>query len=436
MRNRHSLTVTLVIIISLALIFAENSVFADRGKRNVRSRSWAKFLSISHEEDNDNQKITLLVEKEVPYKHQLLGKDAKKNLPFRLYFTLDNTRISKRTKTRYRLENSSVTNIRVGQFKPNTTRIVLDLGKNLSPDQYRVTTQKNPFSIIIELTSANTLLKNTAKEPTRAAAVEDKEESKRAIAQKPPSKIDAAKEPFPAIQEQNLPFPCTVVIDPGHGGKDPGATGHNGLQEKDICLAIGLKLKRLLVSKLACKTILTRETDKFVSLKERTRIANENNADLFISIHANSHPDKRLTGIETYYLNLSSDDAARRVAARENFSTPEQVSDLELILFDLLQNSKINESSLFAGFVHNALVHSISKKYKRIRNLGVKQGPFTILVDAEMPCILIETAFISNPTEAKRLKSESYQGLLAKAIVDGISSFTSDVKTAYYQKDR
>lgn len=424
MKHPEKLFISLAICICFCLLGTQACFAAAKHSQ----RTWAKFLAVSHQHVLQTEKIIIEVEKEVPFKLFHLSADPQSNQPPRLYLSIYNTRISEKTRCIYPLTDSPVQKVRVGQNKPNITRVVLYLVKDLSPKQYRAYIQKDPFKIIVELFPQTDTPTKKAKSVAAGPPVRQETRTH------PAAESTAAKQAPLNNQEQSDQL-CTIVIDPGHGGKDPGASGHNGLLEKDVCLAIALKLKALLDTTLHCKTILTRDRDESVSLEQRTRIANQNHADLFISIHTNSHPDKTLTGVETYYLNLSSDTAARRVAARENFTTPEKVGDLEMILFDLLQNSKINESSLFAGYVHNALVQSLKKKYKKVRNLGVKRAPFTVLIDAEMPCILVETAFISNPAEARLLKSSTYQNLLARAITKGIRSFTSEVKTAYYKNE-
>ena len=171
-----------------------------------------------------------------------------------------------------------------------------------------------------------------------------------------------------------------------------------------------------------------------MSFEDRARAAAEKKADLLISIHGNSHADARVEGIETYYLNFSSDDDARKVAARENFTTPEKVGDLEMILFDLMQSEKTNISSLLAGYVQSGIAAVLTaSRYKDFRNLGVKHAPMRVLVEAEMPGILIEAGFISSPKESARLKNAAYQQVLAGAIADGIHDFFTSSKTAAYR---
>jgi len=214
-----------------------------------------------------------------------------------------------------------------------------------------------------------------------------------------------------------------IVVDPGHGGHDPGAVGPEGVNEKDVVLAIGLKLAGKLKEEMGLDVVMTRSTDVFIPLEERTAIANKVNADLFVSIHANASLNKAAAGIETYYLNLAKTDKAARVAARENNTSLEKVGLLQTILFDLMANYKINDSARMAEEVQKALYGKVSRKYHESRNLGVKQGPFYVLVGATMPSILVETAFISNEQEAELLKDRDFQETTAVGIMEGIRNY-------------
>ncbi len=225
-----------------------------------------------------------------------------------------------------------------------------------------------------------------------------------------------------------MPRVRRIVIDPGHGGTDPGAVGPNGLKEKDVVLAIGLKLARKIREETGIEAIMTRSTDVFIPLEERTAIANKVNADLFVSIHANASLNKAASGIETYYLNLAKTDKAARVAARENNTSLAKVSLLQTILFDLMANHKINDSARMADEVQKSLHARVAKKYQGVKNLGVKQGPFYVLVGATMPSILVETAFLSNDHEAELLTDEDYQHTAAAGILDGIRSYISTLQ--------
>ena len=208
-----------------------------------------------------------------------------------------------------------------------------------------------------------------------------------------------------------------------HGGKDPGAMA-NQMLEKDIVLKIAQKLKPKLEHLLNCEVILTRNDDSYLSLEERTAIANTEEADLFVSLHLNAHPSEDSRGLETYFLNLSTNAEAMRVAAMENATSTHQISDLEGILSDILKNSKIDESSRLAERVHTTILSGLNgKQFGEIKNLGVKQAPFYVLIGAQMPSILLEIAFISNKDEAENLKNPYYLETVASQIANGISAY-------------
>ena len=217
-----------------------------------------------------------------------------------------------------------------------------------------------------------------------------------------------------------------IIIDPGHGGKDPGAMAF-GMKEKNIVLDIAKKLAPLLKKELRCEVLLTRNQDVFIPLEERTAIANTQNADLFISLHINAHPSAKVRGLETYYLNLTTNAEAMRVAARENATSTHQMSDLQDILSDIMKNSKINESSRLAEQVHNSILSEAQNNgYADIKNLGVKQAPFYVLIGAEMPAILIEIAFISNEQDARNLQDPGFVTMLTQEIADGIRTYVNN----------
>ena len=180
--------------------------------------------------------------------------------------------------------------------------------------------------------------------------------------------------------------------------------------------------------RLGLEVVLTRNKDVFLPLEERTALANTKGADLFISIHANAHRSKKVHGIETYFLNLATDEEAMRVAARENATTQKNMSDLQMILSDLMLNSKITESGRLAAKVHRSMLSRVKKRYKGIRDLKVKQAPFYVLIGANMPSILIELGFLSNKIEEGRLKDWKYLNHLSDGIVEGIKSYNQSIK--------
>jgi N-acetylmuramoyl-L-alanine amidase len=214
-----------------------------------------------------------------------------------------------------------------------------------------------------------------------------------------------------------------IVLDPGHGGKDGGAISPSGLREKDIVLNIAKTLKVVLERETGCQVLLTRTTDRYLSLEERTAFANAKKADVFISIHANANENRSVGGVETYFLNLASDPQAARVAALENASEHKRMSDLQSILKELVLKSKTSESSRLAHGVQNRIVTQLRERYKDVRDLGVKQAPFLVLVGAEMPSILVETAFLSNEQEELRLADQTFKDTLSRGIAGGVAAY-------------
>lgn len=218
-----------------------------------------------------------------------------------------------------------------------------------------------------------------------------------------------------------------VVIDPGHGGKDPGAIGKKGTKEKDVTLKIGIYLKDLIQNRLGSRVILTRNKDVFLGLEERVAFANRKKADLFISIHVNSHPQKKIKGLEVYHFGKASDPRALEVAARENgMKLEDNAPPWQFIIADKLNDQKIEQSQTFAWTTNKTLVKTLKASYK-IKDHGVKTAPFYVLRFTTMPSILAEVAFVSNPDDEKRLKTKTFQRKLAEGIYKGIQSY---LKTA------
>jgi N-acetylmuramoyl-L-alanine amidase len=216
-----------------------------------------------------------------------------------------------------------------------------------------------------------------------------------------------------------------IVIDPGHGGHDTGAIGKKGTREKDVALAISQKVAAQL-RESGLEVLLTREDDRFIRLEDRARFANEARGDLFISIHCNSAPSRKLRGVETYTLNTSADRYSIRLAARENASSEKGISDLQFILADLATKANTEESSRLATHVQKSLVSTLGAEYSGIKNLGTKEALFYVLLGAKMPAILVETSFLSHAEEEQRLASEAYQEDVARSIAQGVEEFLGD----------
>lgn len=221
-----------------------------------------------------------------------------------------------------------------------------------------------------------------------------------------------------------------VVLDPGHGGHDTGSVGPGGLMEKDLVLDIAKRLGALIERRLGSEVIYTREDDTFIPLETRTEIANQKTADLFLSLHANSSRRKSVAGPETFYLNFTTSAAALEVAARENATSQKSIYELQSLLQKIALKEKVQESREFAASVQNAL-HTKLARSRRLKNRGVKQAPFIVLIGAQMPSVLAEIAFISNPRDETLLKRDNYRQRIAEALYQGVSQYANTLSHFY-----
>src|SRR5688572_1871107 len=241
--------------------------------------------------------------------------------------------------------------------------------------------------------------------------------------------VPGTTQPLITPKSQELPGIRTIVLDPGHGGKEVGAVGTNGLMEKDLTLTICRRLADSLAAKTGARVVLTRDDDTLVSLDQRTAIANQYKADLFLSVHLNAAVVKDAKGSETYFLSLeASDELAKRAAETENASAdaaaPSPASDLKLILWDLAQQAYLDESSLFAQAIQEEMNAATG-----VGNRGVKQAPFKVLVGATMPAALVEVGFITNAEEEAKLQSAEFQTLMVEAITRAVRRYKTDYET-------
>ena len=364
-----------------------------------------------------------------------------------------------------RPSSTTIRNIRAHQHK-KFTRLVLDLTAVMKPAPHDRRTNKEIQLELPHTTIRNTLIKKTSAEsfpltlhisstPKGSVVLKVPRKNwkryKWYTLHKPnrivldlypipspkginkPSAVVKASPPPPTPPKVTLAPPkrnMVIVIDPGHGGKDPGALGRKGTREKDIVLKIANRLRELLKKETSAKVFMTREADTFVKLEDRATFANKHKADLFISIHINSHPKKSIKGLELYHFGEASDPRALEVAAREN-GTPleEDAPAWQFILADKLHDKKIEDSQEFAWTTKKALVKYLQSYYK-IKDHGVKTAPFFVLRMTTMPAILAEVAFISNPTEEKLLSSATYQKRMAKGIFKGIQAYITPLQTA------
>ena len=214
-----------------------------------------------------------------------------------------------------------------------------------------------------------------------------------------------------------------IVIDAGHGGHDPGAIGPGGLQEKDLVLDVAVRLEKLLRTELGAEVVMTRATDVFIPLEERTAIANAKGADLFLSIHANSSRSRSARGIETYFLNFAKNAHAEEVAARENSISSATLKDLQNLVKAITLNSKIDESRDFATNIQEAMIDSLKPHYPEVQDRGVHQAPFYVLIGASMPSVLAEIAFVSHPHEERLLRKPEHRQNVARSLADGVRTY-------------
>lgn len=406
--------------------------------------------------------------------------------PNRIYFDLRGTRLAPRMKEKSIVvkDDSLLTRIRAAQFSSQVTRIVLDVGPNVD---YTAFFLPNPWRLIIDVhkrdaspaseplmeagkrESSNRVLANgapTSASPSPASSgarphAKNELESITAINAAQTAAPDMGKpggegSALPAIQslandETNVPsdaedFPPVhqagstaegerslartlglkvgrIVIDAGHGGYDCGSIGPGGLEEKDITLDVALRLGRLLKNRLGADVVYTRHNDTFIPLQTRTAIANKAHADLFISIHANSSSDPDVRGVESYYLNFTTAPDALKVAARENADSNESVANLSDLVKEIALQDKIEESREFAADVQRSLYGGLEAGNVGFRNRGVKKAPFVVLIGANMPSILAEISFLTNPKDARKLRQPAYRQRIAESLYRGVALY-------------
>lgn len=309
--------------------------------------------------------------------------------------------------------------IRVAETQPGVTRIVLDLEDGV---QLNASQLSSPDRLIVEL---------RAERLTPAAPVTAPAAAKTTGHIEPPQ-TPAPKPAAPARRvtngEQSLVRALglkvrKVVIDPGHGGHDEGTRGNTGLLEKDLALDVAKRLGALIEQKLGAEVVYTRTSDTFIALSERTALANERKADLFLSLHANSSPYPSVSGVETYYLNFTTSRAAMDVATRENAGSEQSVYDLGEILQKITKHNKAEESREFAARVQTALFANAARSNPAAKNRGVKKAPFQVLIGATMPSILAEIGFVSNAREEAQLKKPDYRQRIAESLFRGLSRY-------------
>ncbi|MDY0190073.1 MAG: N-acetylmuramoyl-L-alanine amidase [Desulfuromonas sp.] len=386
-----------------------------------------EITAVRHQSDDKRTRVVVELSQKCEFKVNTLAPSQNGSGQIRLYFDIYGAQIGNNVSSAQNINRGPVKKIRLGRNR-EYTRMVCDLTE-LS--KYNFFELNDPPRIVLDIAHSNeTQLRADIPQlqavPGAPTATTKGQQQIAALLNKVPDEQPMRVNlPDVARKQQGK---LRIVVDAGHGGKDPGAVGYGNLYEKDVTLKLAKLLSARLKKHLNCEVLMTRTHDVYIPLQQRTAYANKVDADLFISIHANASTNKSAHGIETFYLNFSKNDKAVEVAARENGMSLKEVGDLELILFDLMANSKINESSRLASDIQSSLTRTLRGKYSNIKDLGVKQGPFHVLLGATMPSVLVEVAFISNKQEAKRLKSQTYQERSVDAIVDGVKSYLRSQK--------
>jgi N-acetylmuramoyl-L-alanine amidase len=403
--------------------------------------------------------------------------------PERIYFDILNARpkIESRRIFSLAVEDKLVQKVRAAETTPGVTRIVLDLNGEVQATTSQLT---NPDRLIIELRAGapapalttaapipatlppapvppamkpEPLPLPVAKAPVKGPAPPVAERESTPPVTTAAETAKPAKAPVkgltpPVAERASTPPPVTtaietakaarrtssgntslvralglkigrVVIDPGHGGHDHGTEGAKGLLEKDLVLDIAHRVGKLIEEKMGAEVVYTRSDDTFIPLEQRTAIANEKKADLFLSIHANSSPIARIAGVETYYRNMTSSKEALDVAARENATAQKSIADLEDLLHKVMIGDKVEESKEFAGRVQQSLYAFSAKTFPGTKDRGVKKAPFVVLAGAKSPSVLVEIGFLSNSKEEALLKKPDYRQKLAEALFRGVSRY-------------
>ena len=355
----------------------------------------------------DTLRVTLELDREVAFH------DERIEGPPRVFVDLPNTRAVDALKdATIPYPDGPVRQVRVGRQLNSRTRVVLDLNGAGSHSVYAV---YNPYRIVIDIERPAAGAASVI--PTERAPI-----GTRPAPSPPPLNSNGG---FSIARQLGLGV-TRIVIDPGHGGHDPGARG-NGISEAALVLDVATRLEELL-KKENVEVVLTRRTNAYVALEERTALANRSDADLFLSIHANASTVPAARGIETYFLNFAPNPEAEAIAARENAGSSKSMRHLPDIVQAIALNNKIDESRDFATIVQSTLYQELRKSNRTLRNLGVKQAPFMVLVGATMPSVLAEISFMSNSAEAALLKTDRYKQEIAEALLGGIMRYQNSLK--------
>jgi len=346
---------------------------------------------------------------DVRYEARFLPADPARNLPPRVFVDLAGARVREEIlRQPVEVKNGLLRVVRAGRFRPGVVRVVIDLERESA---YRVFDMAEPCRIIVDIEGKGSRAREEVPGPVEAGG------------DAAPQAVDPGFEARGGGR-QAAGRPVRVMLDPGHGGKDPGAIGPSGLMEKDVVLALGRLVRARLEEAGGFEVRMTRDADLFVPLEERTAMANRARADIFVSLHINASRNRRAEGISTYVLSRSaSDREALELAARENGVPLRKLEGVRFIIDDLFFQARKNESLRLAKTVNDAIVRKVRGRHPDAEDLGLRQAPFYVLVGARMTAILVEASFITNPREEARLADRRYLEAVAEGVVDAIRQY-------------
>ncbi len=433
---------------------------AARQQRRDAAGRTPQLTNIRHWNAENYTRIVIDVEDTVKYQ------GARISNPDRIYFDIHKARLSSTLAGKtLEVQNGFLKTIRVAQNQAGVVRLVLEVDK---VKDYSIFLLPNPYRLVVDIfgeglslakstkpaDSGPTTTKQEKSEPERSVTAEKTasptakpekssaargetrgEESSRGASKTGESaKLTPPPVPQPTRDGQlNLSRALglkigRIVIDAGHGGHDTGTIGPSGLMEKDLCLDVARRLGNLIKERLpGTEVVYTRDDDTFVPLEDRAPLANQVRADLFLSIHANSSRDRNVRGVETYYLNFASSDEALEVAARENAHSQSSVYELQDIIKKIARNEKIEESRELAAEIQESLAKRLKRVSKATKNRGVKKAPFVVLIGANMPAVLAEVSFLSNPADESMMKKGEHRQRLAEGLFQGLQSYASNM---------
>jgi N-acetylmuramoyl-L-alanine amidase len=372
----------------------------------LNSQEAARLTAVRVLPSENGTRVLMELSRAVRYEVGRLPEDNSRGVPPRIYVDIADAKLAMDSLAPIHVQGGGIRQIRVGQFTNDTVRVVLDMSATRDHTAFLLAA---PFSVVLDIhgsQGAKPFAPQAQAEPLLPGAI--------------PAK--SAKTQATGIRK--------IVLDPGHGGKDPGAIGVDGFAEKDIVLSVAKKLAAKLKKEMGVQVVLTRTDDRFIALEDRTAVANAEDADLFISLHMNASHNGEARGIETYYLDNTTDEASIRLAARENSTSRKKISDLQFILSDMTQNLKLEDSVSLAHRLQSSVVSTLGGHMREVRDLGVKKALFYVLVGARMPSVLVEMFFITHREEGRAMSQHKLQDAMADALYEGIQQYHRSVLAA------